>query len=254
MLDAILGWFVLAIPFLVSLVAILLAIKVPPERHFFKFLWGLLALGMAFSGIAYWQQRRALGAADKSQSDAVSGVRESVKQEDQRVIDTLNATIGKLTEAVSGQQSMLNDIHGSNIVTGQKPLEVVVKNPPQPTPTPTPTPQPQQSAEQPLDIHVASLPAPSDPKRGKNAVQFVLTTNKTMNGGNVRIHCTNTFKSVSANISGASVLLAGGGGQVDDHTYESGISSPNWSPRMPLVLTVYFDDADLGRCDFTPLQ
>jgi hypothetical protein len=39
-------------------------------------------------------------------------------------------------------------------------------------------------------------------------------------------------------ISGAGVIMSGGrGGKIDDHTYDTSINSPNWSPCSSLKLS-----------------
>jgi hypothetical protein len=183
------------------------------------------------------------------QGDAVADMRRTVADENGKVVSVLNGTIGKLTDLVASQQSQINDIHNSNIVTGNKPVKVEIQKDDRAAPAPAP------AGEAPLDIKIASVPAPLNPAYGKNALQFILTTNKVMEGGRVRINCKNRFNQVAATISGAGVIMSGGrGGKIDDNTYDTSISSPNWSPSFPLVITVYFDEDALGACAFRPLS
>jgi hypothetical protein len=172
------------------------------------------------------------------QNKAVDGVRKAVAEEDGKVIVELNKTIGKLSDLVSAQQTQINEIHNSNIVTGKKPVSVIVENPPPATPP----------GEAPLDVHVSELPATPRLELGKTAMQYILTTNRMMNGGRAIFTCKGVIKSGIAQIAGAGATMYAGSGKIDDHTYTSGISSPNWSPDFPLIVTLYYDDAVIDPC------
>ncbi len=155
-------------------------------------------------------------------------------------------TIKEMAAQLAEQGRKVDTIGKSTLVTGKQPLPVVVTNP-------TPTIQ-TPPGEAPLEIHVARLSAIPNSQYGKNAVQFILTTNKVMNGGRVAITCTKgKMNQGSADIPGSGVILSGGGTQ-DEHTYVSGISSPNWSPDFPLLINLYYDSEDLGLCNFRPLK
>jgi hypothetical protein len=96
--------------------------------------------------------------------------------------------------------------------------------------------------------------ATPNPQFGKNAKQLILTTNKVINGGRVVVTCKNKINNGFAFISGANMLLGGSGGMQDENTYVSGISSPNWSPDFPLIVTLFYDEDDLGACKVRPLS
>src|SRR4051812_7091623 len=164
-------------------------------------------------------------------------VRKIVKEEDHDMITTLNTAISSLSNLVSTQQQQINDIHNSNFVTGKKPVQVQVSNP--------------QSlvANTAAEIHVSAMPVNPDPALGKIATEFILTTNRLMNGGRVRVECANPINSGSAQISGIGYVAQSGGGLMDAHTWESGIASPNWAPNYPLVITLH-SNGDLGKCTF----
>lgn len=100
-------------------------------------------------------------------------------------------------------------------------------------------------------IRVSRLPLQPTPQYGKLATEFILTTTTVMNGGRVSIHCDNKINKGQAVLAGASVLM-GGSSLQDEHTFLTGIDAPNWSPSMPLVVTLFFDEPDLGKCTITP--
>lgn len=210
---------------------------------------GFVVFAIFYSGLVWFWQYRTTKEDEIKRKDALiqnsSDVRKIVKEEDQGVVANLNRTIGTLSDLVSSQQKQISDIHNSNIVTGKKPVQVEVAN--------YKSMASGDNQEQKLDVRVSSLPITSDPQLGKHGLQFILTTNKTMNGGRVRVTCANTIRQATAEISGAGFELTGGGGLLDANTYESGIGSPNWAPGFPLVITIYYDEADLGTCSFRPL-
>jgi hypothetical protein len=243
-MTAFLGWAVAAIPVLLAVGFLFIPNEeVNPSMNKKLKIWFLIA-SILYSGMVAMWMRASTADAKIAQHSAEDRVRKAVKEEDASVVVALNTTIGNLSNLVSAQQSQINDIHGSNIVTGNKPVKVVVTNPP-PASASTEIPQ----------VRVASVPAPLNTSYGKKAIQFILTTNKTMNGGHVRMTCTNPFNNVSETISGAGVTMGGGrGGKIDDRTYESTINSPNWAPGFPLILTVYYDGENLGNCNFAPIQ
>jgi hypothetical protein len=211
---------------------------------------GFAIFAVLYSGLVWFWQYRTTSEDEIKRQNAIiqnSGdVRKIVKEEDQGVVTSLNTTISTLSDLVSKQQTQINDIHNSSFVTGKKPVQVEIANPKS---------LPQQNASAPADpqpdINVSSMSVASD--RSKYATEFILTTNKVMNGGDVIVKCANPFKTGTAQISGAGVQGLSGSGMLDSNTYETGISFPNWSPRQPLTITLYFDDRKgLGQCKFTP--
>lgn len=149
--------------------------------------------------------------------------------------------INSLTEKAQNQEARITTLEKrpSNIVKGEKPTEVAKTSP---------------TAETAPEFHWARTTAPPVPQYGTNAEEFLLMTTKVMNGGHARITCNKKINQGTAALVGVSVLLEGSGGMLDEHTFQSGIDSPNWSPDHPLMITIYYDGAPLGPCQFTPLQ
>jgi hypothetical protein len=157
-------------------------------------------------------------------------------------INQLQLQIGSLQGKLDAQGKSVDEIKGSNIVSGNKPIPVQIMN----------------LAGVPLgsqpDIHVSRIPATPNPKYGKNAVQFIVSTDRVMNGGKARIACNNKINQGIAMLGNTGTIMTGQGGLLDEHTYQSPIDSPNWAPNAPLVITLYFDEDDLGTCSITPLS
>jgi hypothetical protein len=124
-------------------------------------------------------------------------------------------------------------------VTGKKPISVTVENQP-----------PTKAGDEPLDLRASSMPIQPNTTYGKLATELILTTNKTLNGARVIVRCKGIINEGSAMVPGGSVQL-GGGGRVDDHTFNVGIDSPNWAPGFPLVITLY-SDSPVEPCQITP--
>ena len=72
MIDLLLGWFVVAVPFLVTVVAAIISLKLPSERHYKKFIGSAVAIGLVFSVLTYWQQVRMVRQAKIDQQSAIT--------------------------------------------------------------------------------------------------------------------------------------------------------------------------------------
>ncbi|HEV2489795.1 MAG TPA: hypothetical protein VGT03_08300 [Candidatus Acidoferrales bacterium] len=214
----------------------------------------VIIFGLSLSALTLWQISRQETSANIAQESAIERVAsetsqkvtQTISEQYKGIVSNLTDQIGTLKGQLASQAKDLSVIKGSNIVTGKKPVKVEVTNPTAPS-----------SGEIPLDVHVSKLrEATPIPQYGKNAIKFLLTTNKTMNGGRVRVECSKgKINQGAADILNAGVILRGGaGGVLDDHTFVSSIGSPNWSPNFPLTVTLYYDSDDLGECKFTPLQ
>jgi hypothetical protein len=141
MLDIFLNWFVIAIPFLVAVGATVLALRLPHERHYWKFVWGAIVVGLLFSALAYWQQVRAAHQAEASQREAIEktaktvakettdNVTEAVGKQYQTLVSSLTSQNQSLAMQLAAQGKDVSTIKSSNIVTGKKPLKVEVTNP-----------------------------------------------------------------------------------------------------------------------------
>lgn len=146
MLDIFLGWFVIAIPFLLAVGATVLTLRLPSEKHYWKFLWGAVLVGLLFSVITYWQQVRAARLAEQNQQTAIDetakkvakqttdNVTDAVGKQYKEMIASLTAQNQSLASQLSAQGKDVNAIKSSSIVTGKKPIKVEVTNPSQPSP------------------------------------------------------------------------------------------------------------------------
>jgi hypothetical protein len=246
MIDLLLGWFVVAVPFLVTVVAAIISLKLPSERHYKKFIGSAVAIGLVFSVLTYWQQVRMVRQAKIDQQSAITAtakettknVAASVGKQYDLLVSSLTSQVGELKGQLAAEGKKVDLIGNSNIVTGKTPVHVVVENP---------SAHPQQPGEPALDVHISEMPATPRPELGQHAMQYILTTNKTMNGGRAIFSCKGTIRAGVAAISGTNMQM-GGGGLIDEHTFTSGIASPNWSPDFPLVVTLYYDDTTVDPC------
>lgn len=147
---------------------------------------------------------------------------------------------GKLDTLAAVYGDLAKQRPGTGISQLARTLEGIAKQPPP------------AAAEMPLNVSISQTWIEPRKELGARAVQFILTTNKVMNGAHVLMHCENKINKAAGEIASASVIM-GGTETRDEHTAVVSIESPNWSPIMPLVIRVYFDEPDLGKCTFTPL-
>jgi len=139
-LDIFLNWFVIAIPFLATVGAAVLSLKLPHERHYGNFVWGAVVVGLGFSALTYWQQIRTSQQAEASQREAIATTARTVSRE---TIDNVTVAVGKqykdliasltdqnqkLAAQLSAQGKDVGVIKSSNIVTGKHPIKVELTN------------------------------------------------------------------------------------------------------------------------------
>jgi hypothetical protein len=191
MLDIFVNWFVIAIPFLVTVGATVLTLKLPHERHYRKFVICAIVTGLAFSGITYWQQVRAARQAVNDRDKAISDTADRVaKKTTENVTDAMGKQYGAIITEMTTQNGNLraqlteqgkkeDTISGSNIVTGKRPIRVELANGSLP------------AGDVPLEIHAAGMQGTTSLLQyGKYARQLILTTNRVMvNGAHASIIC-----------------------------------------------------------------
>jgi hypothetical protein len=256
MVDQILAVAVVLLPTLFA-VGIEVISKEIKEHPYWRI--GVLSFGVGLSALTWFQMSRATKAANVDREQAIvetsekvsakvsesvsKSVTKAVSEQYAGTINSLQLQIGSLQGQVVAQGKNVEAIKGSDIVSGKKPIQVEVTNPGG------------QSLESKAEFHVATLPATPNPTYGKHARQMILTTNRVMNGGHVTITCKGKIRQATETIANAGAIMSGGvGGLLDEHTYQTAINSPNWSPNFPLVVTLYFDEDDLGICTITPLS
>ncbi|MBZ5489597.1 MAG: hypothetical protein LAO76_01535 [Acidobacteriia bacterium] len=90
---------------------------------------------------------------------------------------------------------------------------------------------------------------------GKHINTVVLMSNRTISPVRGIFACEGEIKEIDPVISaGPSGIQMGTGGPIQQgHMSEVSISSPAWTPMNPLVITVFYDEDDLGRCAYRPL-
>lgn len=256
MFDLILGWMVVILP---SLFGIGIALIDDRIRKDWKRRWGVIAFGFALSALTWIQMSRAAKAADRDRNEAITqtservsakvsesvskSVTKALSEQYQGTINTLQGQIGTLQAQLESQGKKVDVIGQSNIVTGKNPVKVEVTNPPAPG----------SSGEEKLQVRVAEVSVEPRPEYGKGATELILTTNKVMDGAHVSVHCKTKINSGTAVIAGGGVQM-GAGGMIDSYTFGVDISSPNWSPTRPLVITLYFDGDSWKGCDITLLS
>jgi hypothetical protein len=244
-MTSFLGILVLALPVVASVVVFFMPDKAESPVGHKRWRTAFIFFAVFYSGLVWFWQYRTDAEAEAKRVEALKqnseSVRKVVKDEDQTMMTGLNATITTLSNLVSSQQKQISDIHDSNIVTGKKPVRVEISNPNS------------LRGEAPPDIHVSSMPGTQDPKFGKNALQFILTTNKVMNGARVQVSCKNKINNGSVSILGTNYAAGIISRMLDDNTYVGEIGSPNWAPGFPVLITLYFDEDQLGTCEFKPL-
>jgi hypothetical protein len=252
MFDQMLEWIVVVLPTLGSLGLALIDEKFRKDR---ALRWSLIAFGILVSALTWIQMSRAHGAAEKERQAAIvetskqvsaqvsesvsNSVTRAVSDQYTSTINNLQRQIGTLQTQLAAQGKNVEAIKGSDIVTGKQPIKVEVTNQAGGAASPT--------------IRVSRMPVTTRPEFGKMALQFILTTDRVMNGGKALVQCENKINRGTSHISGAG-MESGGADLMDDHTFRSWIESPNWAPSSPLVLTLYFDEADLGKCTITPVE
>jgi hypothetical protein len=141
MLDIFLGWFVIAIPFLLAVGGTVLALRIPDQRHYWKFVWWAVGVGLLFSGLTWWQQYRASIQAVSDRQNAITetakrtaketsdNITEKIKTQYQDMVASLSKQNADLKSQIANQGKKVDVIGGSPFVTGTKPVKVEVTNP-----------------------------------------------------------------------------------------------------------------------------
>ena len=121
-LDIWLGWLVVAVPFIVTVGATVLAPKLPHERYYWKFVWGSVAVGLLFSGLTFWQQYRvahqSIEDRNSAMNDAAHEAAKEVKDQDlpyfnsqTKLIQELGRDIERLQNLKDGPPSGAKPVH-----------------------------------------------------------------------------------------------------------------------------------------------
>ena len=197
MVDVFLNWFVVAIPFLVTVGATVLALKLPHERHYRKLVAGAVVIGLAFSGFAYWQQIRVSQQAIKDRDSAVEettrNVTKAVGEKYSGLINSLTSQVGELKGQIAAQSKDVGIIKGSNIVTGRNPVKVEVINP---------SGAPGLGAQAPPEVEHVQLLKSAENSRYQDAPfasKLVLQSNLPINPARFAIHFSNPIDHLNWN-------------------------------------------------------
>jgi hypothetical protein len=256
MFDLLLSWAVVILPTAFALVIEVVS-KEMKERPYWRV--GVIAFGIGLSSLTWFQMSRATKEANADREKAIvetsekvsskvsASVSESVSKSvtkavsDQYTgtINSLQLQIGSLQGQIALQGKNVEAIKSSNLVTGKQPVKIEVANP--------------EALSKP-NVSVSAMTVASDPRYGKNAMQFILTTDRVMSGGRAVISCKNKINQGVAQVLGTGgIATTGQGGLLSDHEYRADIVLPNWSPDSPFVVTLYFDEDTLGPCSVKPL-
>jgi hypothetical protein len=219
------------------------------ERQYWKN--AVRAFGVGLSAVTWFQMSRAGRTANIDRQNAIvetservsakvsesvsKSVTHAVSEQYTQTINSLQTQIGTLQSQLTTQGKKVDVIQESDIVTGKKPVKVEITNG---SPPGNPTGQPA--------VRVSRVFVTPRPEYGKLAIEFILTTDRVMNGGKASFHCKNKINNGTAQIAGASTQM-GAGGLDDQNTFKAWIETPNWTPAYPLVVTLYADE-DIGKC------
>jgi len=246
MLDIFLGWFVVAIPFLVSVGATVLALRLPHEKHYWKFVWGAIVIGVIFSALTYWQQVRTARQAVSDRDAAITQTaQETAKQTTDNVtaamgtqytalIDSLTAQKADLKTQLGTEGKKVDAIGNSPFINGTKPVKVEVTNNPTPPANDNPPP-----------IHVAHLTLTQKPDVSTRAdapykANLVIQSDIEMTTVRLVITCDGDLVAASGGFSGMSM---GGSGLLRGHPNMAGMQysgiTPPFGPSSPGTMTIW---------------
>lgn len=80
---------------------------------------------------------------------------------------------------------------------------------------------------------------------------FLVLTNKVVTPVRLVVACQASIMRASGSLLGAGGSIGGGwGGHFTDQQFGVGILSPAWTPASPLLVTVFTNAKNLGRCEF----
>lgn len=255
MLDQVLAAAVVLLPTLFA-VGIEVVSKEIKEHPVWRI--AVLAFGVGISVLTWFQISRAAAVANREREQAIvetservsakvsesvsKSVSKAVGEQYTQTINTLQQQIGTLQGKLETQGKNVEAIKGSNIVSGKSPIKVEVTNQ---------SPVASGSSDEPLRLHAAAMPVAPESRYGAHATQMILTTNKRMNGAHLTIVCKSPLKQASATLLGSGYVI-GGAQLADEHTVTVDIGNPDWSPDLPLVVTVHHDVEQIGACAVTP--
>jgi hypothetical protein len=99
----------------------------------------------------------------------------------------------------------------------------------------------QQKNNDQLDITMHLNPTEPNLQVAQNAKQLLMLTNKTIPSPHLRLVCDGDMVRGSAFISGAGIII-GGSHVVGKRVVDVSIESPAWTPKSPLLVTLYYND------------
>jgi hypothetical protein len=80
-LDLILGWAVIAFPFILAILFLFIPAKSEDEKRHMRWRYALIGMGVVFSLLAWLQQSRAMRAAKEDRDDAIGKTSERVTKD-----------------------------------------------------------------------------------------------------------------------------------------------------------------------------
>jgi hypothetical protein len=244
-MDFFLGWFVIAVPFIITVGATVLALKLPHERHYWKFVWGAIALGVVFSGLTYLQQSRAISQAARDRDTAIKDTSKQVAKDTtdtitaamgkqyQGIIDSLTQQVGDLKGQLLSQGKKVDAIGKSPFVTGSSPVRVEVTNPSS------------QASASPAPVHVGHLTLTQKSgvsTREDAPYMAILTIQSDVEMTSVRIVVTCDGELVAAN-GGFNGMSTGSSGLMVGHSNMAGMQfsgiTPPFGPSSPGMMNIW---------------
>jgi uncharacterized coiled-coil protein SlyX len=87
-----------------------------------------------------------------------------------------------------------------------------------------------------------------DLSKGLRTGSILVLSNRTIAPVKGIFMCENAIKNVNAVIAGVGIVSSTEPSRVAFNAFQIEIDSPAWSPKSPLLVTVYFDEPELGKC------
>jgi vacuolar-type H+-ATPase subunit H len=141
MLNEVLSWMVVFMPFAISVVPIFIPTRHEDERVYMRWRYILVGFGIVFSILAWWQQSQSIRAAAEDRKNAIietsrqvaaetsKQVTKAVTEQYSQMIADQKSQISDLRTRLAAQGKDVSAIKSSNIVSGKSPIKVEVINP-----------------------------------------------------------------------------------------------------------------------------
>lgn len=249
MLDTVLSWMVIFVPVVFGVILILVPAKKEDAKTHMRWLGGLGAALITFAVLSWWQQARAAKASTKDRELAITKTSKEVAAETSKqvtltvselyshVISEQKTQIANLEAELKAQGRNLNDIKGSDIVSGKKPIKVEVTNP---------ASAPTASSPILTGIRIASQKqVSSDDPNFPFGLEVVVQTDVDIIPVKLAILCDGPVGKGAAGFEdgGAYTMVIQGLADGNDHIFIAKWETPAWTPQKPIVVRLFSKSA-----------